>query len=362
MEKLNVLTLTDTLHKSGAEKVAIDLSIAIKDYTNNNVIVYATRSGGVLETSLKKNRVDYYILERKNKFNFKMFFQLIKLLKSKKVDIIHSHKFGSNFWAVIIGKLLKIKVVCHIHGQNYQNSIIDRLANKFIAYSADAIISVSLMEEKLFKDYTNINPDKVYTVYNGLEVEKFKFNNLRYKSKDKVVGIVAALREEKRVDLLIHAAKEVLKVRPNTTFIIVGDGPKKAELQQLAFNLGISKNIVFTGFCDNAVEYIRKFDLGVLCSIREGLPLVLLEYLLCKTPIIATDVGGVSEIIRDGYNGILIPPDNSFKLADAILDVLEERVNVNDYVKNGFSFAVNSLSIKNMSEEVNKIYQKCFID
>ena len=135
---------------------------------------------------------------------------------------------------------------------------------------------------------------------------------------EKLVGTVARLIPAKGLDVLIDAVPMVLREFPDTKFMIVGDGPVKSALVAKASNLKCDKNIIFVGHSEYIWYYYRAFDIFVLPSLSEGLGIALLEAMAMGKPVIASDIGGIREIVKHNRNGYLVSPGNSRELANAI--------------------------------------------
>jgi glycosyltransferase involved in cell wall biosynthesis len=137
-----------------------------------------------------------------------------------------------------------------------------------------------------------------------------------------LVGVVARLQPEKGVRYFVEAAASVASAMPEAQFVVIGDGPQRAQLVALADQLGLGSQISFEGFCLDAPALIRKLDLLVVPSLSEGTPLVVLEAMFAATPIVASAVGGIPEQVRDEREALLIAPADSQALAFAMTRVL----------------------------------------
>jgi len=260
-----------------------------------------------------------------------------KNIKNSKIVHAHGHPYLTS---LIAGKLAK----------RYEKPFILTQHNTFIDYSnifnqvekindltvgretlkqADRIITVS----NATKNYVlslGANPNKIRVIHNGVDLNRFKplsyvKEDMRKKlgiSKDaKVVLTVRRLVYKNGVDTLIDAAKLAVKKKQNIIFIIVGKGPDMANIQRQIEQLGLEKNIKLTGFVadQHLPLYYNAADLFVLPSKSgEGLPLVALEAMACDLPVVATNVGGIHEIMVKNF-GKLVPPNNPKALADAII-------------------------------------------
>ena len=145
----------------------------------------------------------------------------------------------------------------------------------------------------------------------------------------KVIGTVGKLREEKGTKYLIESAVKVLEVFPKTRFLIAGDGPLRKELEILSKQLMIDRNIIFAGFCQDIPAILSIDDIIAIPSLTEGSPLALLEAMAMGKPIVATNVGGIREILRDGETGLLVPSRDPKALSEKIIHLLKNENDAN---------------------------------
>jgi glycosyltransferase involved in cell wall biosynthesis len=299
------------------------------------------------------------------------FFSFVKLLKRRRVDIVQTFFFDSTLFGVLAAKIAGIKTIISCRrdmGFWYDKSIllklslINRLTKRFLVNSA-AIKKNVLQHE-------NVSEGDIDVIYNGINQKAFealapKDLSLEYCESFKtntVVGIVANFnRDVKRVDLFIEVAAEVLKKNKRVNFLIVG-GCKQAKqataLESLTIKLGISQSVFFSGKQDNAVPYIKKFDIGVLTSDSEGFSNVIMEYMAASIPVVATDVGGNNELVQHGKTGLLVPKGNIKAIADAICILLKNQELRFKMGKSGFDLIHDKFSWEKKIFEIQNYYQK----
>jgi glycosyltransferase involved in cell wall biosynthesis len=361
--KRKVLILLDSLISAGAENIAVNIAIKLKDSKEFEPLVCATRQGGILELFLKDKHVEYKVIERDSRYKIYRFLPIINLVKEKNVQIIHAHKIGSNFWGGLIGGFCKVPVISHFHGHFVKKNDFNRLLLlRLIGLLSHRVVSVSEHEKNtLIKE--GISSSKIMTIYNGIEVCRYRTEpNFDFKRKlninvgSSVVGIVAAFRPEKNHELFLLAAREVLKKNKDTYFLIVGDGVTRKKIENLALQLGIARNCIFTGFREDIPDVISVFDVGVLSSHWEGLPLVVLEYMASSKPVVATNVGGLTEVIEDGINGFLTPPGDYNAMAERINLLLSNKELALEMGRNGLSLVRREFTIESMIEKVKCLY------
>lgn len=187
-------------------------------------------------------------------------------------------------------------------------------------WGVDCVVCISESIQHIVEQ-GGVRPSKIRLVYEGLDLAGFPprdFRRVRDRGEPFVVGAISHLSREKGQRYLVEAASLIPDVRRRMRFVIVGDGECRKELENQVTNLGLKTCFHFAGFQDDTLEYLRSFDLLVLPSLSEGLSSAILCGMACSLPVIATQVGGIPELVRSGENGLLIPPANAMALAQAI--------------------------------------------
>jgi glycosyltransferase involved in cell wall biosynthesis len=173
----------------------------------------------------------------------------------------------------------------------------------------------------------------VTTVKNGIDVEHFVVDDdararvradLGVNDDDVLVGTVAVFRTQKALDVWLQVAKAVHTARPNTRFVIVGDGPERARLQALCAELGLNDVVTFPGLLSDPLPSLSAMDIWLSTSTFEGLPLALLEALAMERAVVCTAVGGVAEVVADRFNGRLLKAGDSEGLTAAVIDLVDD--------------------------------------
>jgi glycosyltransferase involved in cell wall biosynthesis len=139
-----------------------------------------------------------------------------------------------------------------------------------------------------------------------------------------VVGSVTRFYPVKGTSFLLDAFARILRTMPESYLLLVGDGPERATLEAQARSLGIQGRVIFAGFREDIEEHLRLFNVAVLPSLREGLPLAGIEALSAGVPLVASRVGGLPELVADGRTGLLVEAGDAAAIADAVLRILQD--------------------------------------
>lgn len=242
----------------------------------------------------------------------------------KDYDIIHAHAFLPGITTVLIKFYKGIPTVFTVHGTSLGTNLLNPVSKKIeeiiltkIKYDTEITVS------RDFFNIKNVNKNVVY-IPNGIDTSLFdKIKVAKYKQK--TLLFVGRLHPQKNLINLIKAFERVIKKYPKLRLLIVGEGTQKEELIKITKELKLENNISFLGEKKqkDLIEIYKKSHLFILPSIYEGQPLVLLEALVAGLPIVATNVGGVPDIVNEGINGVLIKKPFQREIAKALLKALK---------------------------------------
>jgi glycosyltransferase involved in cell wall biosynthesis len=360
-DKLKIVHVTEDMKIGGQERV-------IEDILNNldsnifEVQLLCLTHGGIIADRLEKNGIKVTILDIENYNSISSIKKTISWFKNEEIDIVHTHGFSSG----VIGRIAAFfagvsNIYAHIHTMSDDLSFKHVLKEKLLSFITTKIITVSDSVNNSYKNKTHINLKKLIMIYNGLNLplhRKFDGKENLKKRYDipenkTVIGNVASLTKHKAHEFLFEAVKDI----DDVYILIVGDGKEKMKLAELALKLGIEKRVRLVGNQEDIFPFINIMDIFVLSSIREGHPLSLIEAMGFKKPVIATDVGGVNEIIENGINGIIIPPKNSKKIEESINLLISDKKLCEKFGDNGKETYINRFTLKKMIDRLTKLYE-----
>lgn len=251
-------------------------------------------------------------------------------LKQRRVSVLHCHGYKPDGYGWLAARGLPVARVCTIHGwwrSTLNMRIYEALDRCIFLRGFHQVIAVSdaLRQEALRAGHARRG---VLVIPNGLDLARFPLRQERAAGplpldpQDEVIGTVARLWPEKGHAYLLSAATQVLRQRPRCRFVFVGDGIEEHDLRHRVARLGIADRVMFAGLRSDIPQVLAQFDLFVLPSLKEGLPIAILEAMAVGIPVVATAVGNVPTVVRHGDTGLLVPPANVDALADAILRAL----------------------------------------
>ena len=318
----------------GAEKVFYDMAVGLNQYKDNyQVSVVCLYERGRIGKRLAEKGVEVHDRILKNRFDVKGMLKFINILRNKRPDVLYiagqTLTQAISFVASIFIKMPVRIIAVHSHDLA-QRALYKMFIDRVTFNSATHIVCVSESQKQHIVMCKRIPPEKIKVIYNGVDVDRFKRkkrieNGFSIPEGAVVIGVLASLREEKRLDILIQAIPDVLRHWPEACFVIVGDGIERHKLEYMAKALGVYSNVRFLGERDDIANVASIFDIGCLCSRTENFPLSVLEYMACGKPVVVTRVGGIPEMVKDGMNGFLVKPESPSDLSKKILSLINDK-------------------------------------
>jgi glycosyltransferase involved in cell wall biosynthesis len=289
------------------------------------------------------------------------------LIERIRPDIVHSHLLDSNFYSSLVCKRLSVPHVCTEHGDVSMNkSISAKMKFLLLTVLTKKIVCVS---EAVRKNTARVVlfPNKLMLIHNGIAVQEVKESTFRTEvgipDNALVIGNVGNLYPVKGQRYLIEAFSQLTESYPESYLVLVGRGSERRTLQTIGEELGIPpKRLIFTGFRRDVSNIIGSFDIYVQPSLSEGLPLSLLEAMSIGIPVIATDVGGVAEIIGNDERGMLVPPYSPGELLSCLNKVARHMFEFNQKAQTTKQFVRDKFSLDSMSLRYIELYEDILRD
>jgi glycosyltransferase involved in cell wall biosynthesis len=285
-------------------------------------------------------------------------------IKRRKIDLVHAHGYKSNIYAYAAARPSRVPLVATCH--NWPGKTISlRLYYKLdhlLLRRFDRIAAVSTQVVESLRR-ARIPASKICLVANGIDVSCFANSTASRQgnsthSNSVRIGTVGRLVPDKGVRFLLLAAREILNRCPKTEFHVIGEGPERPELELLAGQLGIEKEVVFLGAQSDMPSIYASFDIFVLPSLNEGMPLSLLEAMAAGKPAVATRVGAISSLVLQNQTGLLVEPRDTLGLRDAVLRLIYEPGLRLQIGRAGQRFVSEQFSARAMAGNYLKLYQE----
>jgi glycosyltransferase involved in cell wall biosynthesis len=249
------------------------------------------------------------------------------MIKTVQPDIVHSHLLDSNFYSSVACRWLSVPHVCTEHGDiSFKGTLSDRIKFSFLSLLSDSVICVS---EAVRNNAMRITPfkGKLGIVYNGIHFQKESVSNFRGEfgipPEALLIGNIGNLYPVKGQQFLIDAFSRLLTSFPHACLVLVGRGNERDNLMNQIARFAIPDGkVILTGFRTDIGNILKSLDVYVQPSLSEGLPVSLLEALSAGVPVIATDVGGVAEVLGKNKYGLLVPPNSPDDLYEGMMEVV----------------------------------------
>ena len=321
--------LVDALDRyGGAERLVAAIATALPR-ERYEVTVCATRSaGGPLAAQLMEAGVERFSLGRRHRYDLLPVRRLVRFIREREIEVLHTHKFPSNLLGAFIGPLNRVPaVIAHEHGWSHEGRVRSLAEGRVIGRAVDAYIA-GTENDAAHLVAVDVPPRKV-VVIPGAYIPRLPAPpsdlraELKISAETPVVGTIGILRPEKAYDVLLEAFALLLGDLPAATLLIAGDGECRDELEQLATRLGVAERVRFLGLRDDIESVFGAIDVAALTSDRESTSLFALECMAHDVPLVSTRVGGPAEFLDDGVSAVLVPRRDPARLANALRDVLQ---------------------------------------
>lgn len=306
------------------------------------------------------------------------FFKIYSLIKREKPDIVHTHTAKAGVLGRTAAVLAGVPVKVHtFHGHIFDGyfspakSKLFVLIERFFSIFTDRIILVS---EKVMDEIVNklkvARSNKCTVVRLGLDLDKFLNDgsapgsfrkSIGASDETLLVGIVGRLVPIKNHKMFLDVVKKLRSSRPDldVKFLVIGDGELRVPLQKYVRQLGLSGSVDFTGWVKDLSGVYRDLDVVALTSLNEGTPVSIIEALACARPVIATDVGGVKDLITDEENGYLVETNDADEFASRLLDLLNDKEKRAAFGRRGREAVRAKYSSQRLVRDITTLYEEC---
>jgi glycosyltransferase involved in cell wall biosynthesis len=278
--------------------------------------------------------LDYADVRERHSFDFSIWPKLRRLVRDKRIDIVHAHDYKTNLYALLLARAEGVVPLTTLHGytgDSWKERIYYAVDRQAIRYFPRVIAVSGQLRDGAVQ--AGSAPDRVVRILNGIDDAAFVRDERREDDAREwlgvprsalVIGAVGRLEYQKRFDLLLTAFSELRQRQPrlDSRLVIAGDGSLLEALRRQRSALHLDETCILAGHCEDVARFHHGLDIFVQSSDYEGTPNAVLEAMALETPIVATDVGGTRELVQDGTHGIIVAPGNARALTDAIESML----------------------------------------
>nr|WP_294925820.1 glycosyltransferase [uncultured Flavobacterium sp.] len=345
---MRIVQIIDSLDAGGAERMAVNYANALAKKTAFSGLV-ATRKEGSLITQID-SKVPYLFLEKKKSIDLKAVFKLKEFTKKNKIDIVHAH--GSSFFIAVLLKLIfpRIKIIWHDH---YGSRVKESVKQNKILISMSVFFSSIFVVNLQLKDWNqkNMKCSKVIFIPNFASVENvYKHTTILKGIEGKKIIFLANLKNPKNHILILKAFKELNLNELGWSLHLIGKDYYDSysdEIKIFIKSYSLENDIHLYGEKNDIKFILSQASIGVLASTEEGFPVTLLEYASENLPVVSTNVGYCSALIKDGFSGLLFNPFSSCEVKDQLSRLVND-----DLLKKKLGDNFKQAVMKNYSEEV----------
>lgn len=319
----------------------------------NDFAEVAETQGITVERIVSKGRMDWNAVRA-----------IRECVNRRRIDVIHSHGYKADAYALAaVGRNRQPLVsTCHNWLMTSVPLRVYRFLDLFCLRSFDACVAVSADVAAILRSF-RIPEARITTIANGVNLSRFRSAHPAYlerseATKGLIVGMVGRLTPEKGQEFLLRAAPGILEQFPQTLFVFVGDGPSRQDLEELVQDLDIAPNVRFLGQRRDMPELYAAMDVFVLPSLREAMPMVVLEAMAAGKLVIATRIGDIPKLVVHEKTGVLVKPQDIAGLRDAILRLITQPEVRAHLAANGSALVDRNFSAEVMARQYEGVYER----
>jgi len=360
--KISVLEIIGDPSLAGAPRHLLSIveSLSLKKFTIHVICPPGPLAGEIRKLS---RHIDLDLVPMKSRLDFGAISQIRKSIKHIKPDVIHVHgtRAGSLGRLAAIG--LNIPVIYTEHLWTRQFRLKSKLLN-FFHYCAnwflDMFTTLNIAVSQAVKDFmvekSISRPQKIKVIYNGIKPVKLKAKIFQ-SEKEFLIATVGTLTPQKGIQYLIRAMPKVKTEFPGIRLEIIGDGSFKRALVKEVKKMKMKDYVKFTGFIADVEKYLTRFDLYVQPSLSESFGLAIIQAMSVGLPVVATNTGGIPEVVTEGKSGLLVEAASPEALAEAILKLLRDPQKARQMGEMAEKEAKLKFNLKDMMKELENVYE-----
>jgi glycosyltransferase involved in cell wall biosynthesis len=306
--------------------------------------------------------IDVHILPMRKPYDAASILRLRQIIRAEKFDVVNTHSGYDSWIGGIAAKLAGVKALARTR---HLNIPIKRNPLNFVHYLPDVYISCGQNMRDTLVERCGFPAERVVSIPTGVEEAFFRVGRnpaagAKYGVPPGafVIANVGVLRRVKGHEVTLRAAAEIIPEIPQAVFLMVGNGPRRAALEDLARRLGVESHVIFTGHVRDIPEIYSFSDAAVLSSLSEGLPQSVIQAMAAGVPVAATNVGGVAEVVRHDQTGLLVESGDHGALAAAVIRLFKDCGYGSNMAENARRLVRRDYSAEIMIDKLEALYEK----
>ncbi len=367
--KRRVLHVIYSLYRGGAERV-IETQILCGDRRRYEILVCSITGGGDLVDRMSNAGARVFLLGKRRRGDFTAATKLANLINVERVDVLHLHNSPGMFWGTVAQSLCgrRVPIVRTEHNPYLPGSMprLFRALYPRFTKRARRVICVSEVVRRSFVEAFPALADRFVEIPNGIRVQDYEKLPPRHECRaqfhlapgERLVGTVGRMSPVKNHKLLIEAFARVHEKAPGANLAIIGEGELRAKLADYAADLGVSEYVSLVRESKKIDYFYGALDVFALSSDSEGMPLTLLEALASGVPVVATEVGGIPEVVESGKTGYLVPKGSAEFLAKRIVELLQDPAKAQAMAIAGRAMVREKFPAEKMVAGIENIYDE----
>lgn len=368
MDFLRILHICHSLNVGGLERIVVDLAKGFTD-KGHYVEICCLEKKEPLGINAEEMGIKVFSLGKRPGISLSMHMRILKMLARGKYHVIHTHNEAGLIYGLPATFFRGVYNTVHTeHGKepDYKKRKVLQTIEGFLLRRVKNIVAVSDDLKSFIERSFSIDSKSIAVIHNGIDVDYFYRPECCEETKRKlgidrnsfVIGNISRLVTLKNHIFLFKIFRELIKDYPNLKLVLVGNGPLLNSLKTSSIEMGISSFVIFLGERDDVPQLLSAFDMFILPSLTEGISITLLEAMASGTPVVASDVGGNPEIIKNERTGFLIALHETDKWIFSIRSIIEDFNKRKQISEAGRKFVRERFSLTGMLKQYEKIYKQ----
>ena len=366
-DRITILHFSNSLVRGGAEQYILTLLRGLDGQRFRQCLVCTPPVAERMRPDVPPG-VELIALELRRPRQWRQALRLSRILRGRRVDILHSHLFYASLFASPLGKLCRVPVILetpHLREHWRTGWKSHYWVDRAVGRCLDGYIAVSQANGRYLTNVKGLPPRKVTVIQNGSDLQRFNpahvsppgmRSALGIGEDDPVLVVAARLDHQKGHGVLLEAMPAVRAEFPGVRLVCVGDGSLRSELEARSRALQLEETVRFVGYQSNMADWLALGDATVLPSFYEGLPLIAIESLAAGRPVVATAVDGTPEVVVDGKTGLTVPPGDPARLSEAIRQMLRDAGMRRQMALDGRQWVLERFSQERQVRETGELY------